>query len=335
MEANPARLRRSTYSNMNKLRLPRWLSPAFLAIIASLSRSAEGAVDHRLLIGDDSKQRIALVEPGGRISWEHHLRSIHDLSLLPNGNVLFQTNWTTVLEMTPEKRTVWSYDSNSHSGSAGKNVEIHAFQRLPNGLTMIAESGRARIIEVDPHGKIQHEIKLKVEHPSVHSDTRMARKLSNGNYLVCHESDGAVREYDSTGKVVWDFPVPLFGRERKGGHGPEAFGNAVYGALRFPNGNTLVATGNGHSLLEVTPTNEIVWSLHQHELPGIQLAWVTTLSLLPNGNIVFGNCHAGPDYPQIIEITKDKKVIWTFKDFQNFGNSLPVSQVIDPGALIR
>ncbi len=303
--------------------------------MALLSRSAEGAVEHRLLIGDDSKQRIAMVEPGGRVLWEHHLRSIHDLSLLPNGNILFQTNWTTVLEMTPAKQTVWFYDSMAHSGKAGSKVEIHSFQRLTNGLTLIAESGKARIIEVDVHGEIQHEVKLKVEHPSVHSDTRMVRKLATGNYLVCHENDGAVREYDPAGKVVWDFAVPLFGRERKAGHGPEAFGNAVYCAIRFPNGNTLVATGNGHSLLEVTPSKEIVWSVAQHELPGIQLAWVTTVDLRPNGNIVFGNCHAGPDNPQIIEITKDKKVVWIFKDFQNFGNSLPVSQVIDSGERIR
>jgi hypothetical protein len=95
--------------------------------------------------------------------------------------------------------------------------------------------------------------------------------------------------------VVWEYAVPLFGREPRPGHGPEAFGNQVFSALRLPSGDTLIGTGNGHSVLEVTPSKEIVWSVRQHDLPGITLAWVTTLQVLPNGHIVLGNCHAGPD----------------------------------------
>jgi len=171
-----------------------------------------------------------------------------------------------------------------------------------------------------------------VDHPDPHSDTRRVRKLGTGNYLVCHERDGAVREYDAAGKVVWEYAVPLFGKEKEPGHGPEAFGNQTYSALRLENGNTLVATGNGHGVLEVTRQGEIVWKLEQRDLPGITLAWVTTLDVLPGGHIVLGNCHAGKENPQIIEITRDKKVVWTFRDFERFGNSLPCSQIIDlPG----
>jgi len=48
----------------------------------------------------------------------------------------------------------------------------------------------------------------------------------------CHEGEGAVREYDGGGKVVWDYPVPMFGRKPKDGHGPEGFGNACFAAVR-------------------------------------------------------------------------------------------------------
>jgi hypothetical protein len=64
-------------------------------------------------------------------------------------------------------------------------------------------------------------------------------------------------------------------------------------------------------------------------LPGIRLAWVTTLHRLPNGNTIFGNCHAGSTNPQLIEVSPDKKVVWTFRDFTNFGNNLAVAQVLD------
>src|SRR5213075_2236863 len=103
------------------------------------------------------------------------------LQLLPNGNVLFQTSYTHLVEVDPKSdRTVWEYDAATRNGNAGRPVEVHAFQRLVDGSTMIAESGPARIIEVNGDGKSVHGIRLKVEHPSTHSDTRLARKLANG-----------------------------------------------------------------------------------------------------------------------------------------------------------
>ena len=72
------------------------------------------------------------------------------------------------------------------------------------------------------------------------------------------------------------------------------------------------------------------------ELPGVRLAWVTTLHLLPGGNLIVGNCHAGRDNPQLFEVTRDKKVVWTFKDFKTFGNGLATAQVLDvKGKVIR
>ena len=106
--------------------------------------------------------------------------------------------------------------------------------------------------------------------------------------------------------------------------------NSAFFQLRntlFQLGNTLIGTGNGHSVLEVTPDKKIVWKIEQHDLEGITLAWVTQVERLANGNTRFINCHAGPDNPQIIEVTPDKQVVWTFKDFTTFGNSLPVAVV--------
>lgn len=282
----------------------------------------------RFLAADDSTHRLAIVAPDGSFEWELKIGGIHDAHVLPNGNVLLQQGFQKIVEVAPDKQVVWEYDAGKMNGNEGKRIEVHAFQRVENGLTMIAESGAGRIIEVDQDGKIQREVKLKRDHPNAHSDTRLVRKIANGNYLVAHEADGAVREYDKAGNVVWDFPVPLFGKEKKGGHGPEGFGNSVFCAVRLANGNTLIGGGNGHCVLEVTPTKEIVWKVEQNDLPGITLAWVTCVERLANGNTMIGNCHAGPNNPQFIEITKDKKVVWSFKDFKNFGNSLPVQWVL-------
>lgn len=282
---------------------------------------------------------LAMVGDDGAVEWEMKWGGIHDIHVLPNGHIMLQEHMRRIVEIDPEsKQVVWSYDAATANGNQGKRVEVHAFQLLDDGRIMIAESGPARIIEIDRRGKIHHEMKLKVEHPSPHRDTRLVRKLADGNYLVCHEGDGALREYDSqSGEVVWEYNVPLFDKPRKNGHGPEAFGNQLFAAVRLENGNTLIATGNGHSVLEVTPEKSIVWEIHQDDLPNITLAWVTTLEVLPNGNYVIGNCHAGPDNPLLIEIEpKSKKVVWTFDRFDLFGNSAPTSQLLDvQGETIR
>ena len=300
-----------------------------VAILVTSSGQPLDAATRKFIAADSSKRRIAIIDETGATEWEHAIGPLHDLHRLENGNLLFQDTWAHVIELDPKtQKIVWQYDAKQSAGNENRPIEIHAFQRLADGNTMIAESGRGRIIEVDAQGKIVKELPLHIDQPHPHRDTRLARKLDNGHYLVCHEADGAVREYDASGKVVWDFEVPLFGKEPKQGHGVEAFGNQCFSALRLANGNTLISTGNGHGVIEVTPQEEIVWSLHQNDLPGIQLAWVTTLQVLPSGNIVIGNCHAGLANPQLIEITREKKVVWKFQDFERFGDSLTNSQIL-------
>jgi hypothetical protein len=215
------------------------------------------------------------------------------------------------------------------NGNQGKKVEVHSFQPLADGRIMIAESGVGRVIEIDRDGEIHHQIKLKVHRPHPHRDTRFVRKLAGGNYLVCHEGDGAVREYDPAGNVVWEYEVPLFNREPRGGHGPEAWGNQTFAALRLDGGNTLISTGNGHGVLEVTPDKKIVRQIRQNDLPGITLAWVTTLEVLPGGNWVIGNCHAGPGQPLVVEIDPSTlRVVWKFDQFERWGNSVSNTKIL-------
>ena len=288
------------------------------------------AESHRLLL--QGKARLAIVDTAGAIEWEMPWGGIHDVHVLDNGHVMVQRGPAAVVEIDPQsKEVVWSYDAAQQNGNEGKRVEVHAFQPLTNGRVMIVESGPARIIEIDRDGNLQKTLLLKVDKPHPHHDTRLARKLDNGNYLVCHERDGTVREYDEkTGDVIWEYEVPLFGKSRQGGHGPDAFGNQVFGAVRLHNENTLITTGNGHSVLEVTPQQEIVWKIEQNDLVGITLAWVTTIEVLPNGNYLIGNCHAGPQNPLVIEVDpKTKQVIWTFDQFEVFGNSVPNSLCLD------
>lgn len=298
-------------------------------LVALLFVSTAAFADHAVLLQGDG--RLAQVNGAGEISWEMEWGGIHDIHMLENGNILTVERFRRVVEIDPAtKEVVWRYDANRKNGDRKDRMEIHAIQPLEGGNVMIAESGRGRIIEIDRSGKLLKEIKFEMDNPNPHRDTRLARKITNGNYLVCHEGDGKVREYSGEdGSVVWEYAIPMFGKEPADGHGPEAFGNSVFSAVRLENGNTLIGTGNGHSVLEVTPDMEIVWEIHQNDLPGITLAWVTTLEVLPNGNYVIGNCHAGPGQPLLVEIEPaTKKVVWTLDEFDQFGNSVSNSVLV-------
>ncbi len=320
------------------MNLSRFFLPFVLSVSALfLSEVKAEKITHRVLTQGNGK--LAIVGHDGAVEWEMPWGGIHDVHQLPNGHIMVQNRMREIVEIDPDTRqVVWRYDSSKQNGNEGRKIEVHAFQPLSNGNVMIAESGRARIIEINRAGEIQKEVPLKVLNPHPHTDTRLVRQLKNGNYLACHESDGTVREYRaSDGKVIWEYEVPMFGKPAQRGHGLEAYGNRCFAAVRLENGNTLIATGNGHSVLEVTPEKVIVWQVHQDDLPGIRFAWVTTLEVLPNGHYVIGNCHAGPENPLLVELDpKTKKVVWTFDEFERFGNSVPNSQLLDvAGKTIR
>ena len=298
-------------------------------LIALLSSSAHSEEDRLVLLGASyGKNVLAICDAEGKVLWKHDTAGPppdrghaghHDVHLLENGNILFHDTWTKTQEITLGKEVVWDYDSATMNGNEGKGVDVHAFARLPDGQTMITESGIGRIIHVDEAKKIVTEFPLG---EGGRKNTRLVRRLENGNYLACAEQPGVVTEYDATGKIVWEY----------------AINTRVYGAIRLKNGNTLIASGSGNSVVEVTPDKEVAWDITK-KVPGtdIELAWSTCLQELPNGNLIIGNCHAGDKNPQIFEITKDKKVVWQFDEWDLVGNGLACWQILDSkqSAMVR
>jgi hypothetical protein len=87
-----------------------------------------------------------------------------------------------------------------HYPKSPENREIGTVQRLENGRTLITELGpKPRLMEVDAAGKIVLEFPLQPETDNAHMQTRMARKLASGNYLVPHLLAFKVKEYTPKG----------------------------------------------------------------------------------------------------------------------------------------
>ena len=277
--------------------------------------------DRLVLVGASyGKNVLAICEADGTVLWKHDTAGPqrghtghHDLHYLKSGNILFHDTWTKTQEITLGKKVVWEYESAKANGNEGKRVDVHAFARFPDGSTMIAESGIGRFIHVDKKGLTQNVVSMGA---GGRKSTRLVRMLGNGHYLACAEDPGVVTEYDKDGKVVWEYPT----------------NTRVYGAIRLRNGNTLIATGSGNSVIEVSPEKKVVWDITK-KVPDteIELGWTTCLQELSNGNLVIGNCHAGDDDPQIFEITKEKKVVWEFDEWDLVGNGLACWQILDTG----
>ena len=131
----------------------------FVSLTISLAASTAIA-QHRVIT--QGKGKLAIVDAEGQIEWEMKWGGIHDIQVLESGNILTRKGPSQVVEIDPKtKQVVWSYNSATENGNEGKKVEVHAFQALETGIVMIAESGPARIIEVNRDGKLLKKIKLK------------------------------------------------------------------------------------------------------------------------------------------------------------------------------
>ena len=260
--------------------------------------AAVAAPGHRFACTDYTQGKVFQVDGQGKVEWSYDAANANDIWVLPNGNLLFNTGHGAK-EVTRDKKVVFSYESTS---------EVYACQRLSNGNTFIGECNAGRLLEVDAAGRIVHQIRLLAEGQDGGSAyMRNARKLSNGDYLVAHYGDQMVREYDPNGRVVWQVAAP---------GGPHS-------AVRLPGGNTLIASadrdGAAARVFEAAPDGRTVWEVRGEELPGISLKFMCGLQRLPNGNTVMSNWLGHGQFgkaPHIIEVTRDKRVVWTFADHE-------------------
>lgn len=149
---------------------------------------------------------------------------------LENGNTLLTcSNANKIIEVTHDKKTVWSVDITSNPQDA---------RRLENGNTLIALQGTHKVVEVDRSGKVVWEVG-NMRGPF------SARRLDNGNTLIAQSGGGQVVEIDRNGKEVW----------KKTGL------STPYDAQRLDNGNTLITDNRGYR--EVDPDGKILWETKQ------------------------------------------------------------------------
>ena len=232
----------------------------------------------------------------GKIAWQYP-HGTRDGWVLPNGNALLALSNSKqfphggVVEVTREGKVVFEFK--------GSQSEVNTVQAVGDDRVMFTEAGaKPRLLEVDRKGKIVVEVPLDAQTKDHHLQTRMARKLANGNYLVPQLLDRVVREYTPEGKIVWEAKTP---------HMP-------FTAIRLPDGNTLVGCTLGHLVVEFDAKGRNVWQVSNDDLPGRPINDACGVQRLPNGNTVITSHHSRGDEVRLTEVDRDKKIVWLHRD---------------------
>ena len=255
--------------------------------------SATGIRHGILLCGNTT----VLINEQNEVVWEVAKPS-RDGYLLANGNVLFSAS-NVATEMNRSGQTVWTYALDPI------NKELGTAVRLENGHTLVVERGpKPRLLEVTRHGQIAAEIPLQPETDNDHMQTRMARKLPKGHYLVPHLLAFKVKEYDPAGKVVAEIRTDL---PELGGREAE---NWPFTAIRMENGHTLVNLTHGNKTAIFDAAGKVVWKVDNGDLEG-RFADPCGGQLLPNGHVVITSyAQRDPSKVRVFEVNPQKEVVW-------------------------
>lgn len=279
-----------------------------ILLIAGLTLAATGLLSaeeirHSFFVAGPNFTGI--IDEEGREAWNAGKAGARDGWVLPTGNVLVA--WSDEIRefkrdgSSGDKAVVFRY------ARSADNREIGTVERLAGGNTLVTELGaKPRLLEVTADGKIALEFPLQPETDNAHMQTRMARKLANGNYLVPHLLAFKVKEYTPSGEVVGEIKTDL---PELGGRPAQ---NWPFTAIRLENGNTLVDLTHGNKVAEFDPAGRVVWVASNDDVAGKPFDDPCGCQRLPNGNTVVASYHAQQGI-KIFEITRDKQIVWKFE----------------------
>ena len=296
------------------------LSVAAAVLCASYAAGDDGApakppaITHSFLV-TGARTCILEFSPGGdaagKVVWSYP-ESTRDGWVLPGGNVLLAVSKGALypggaaIEVTREGKTLFEYK--------GVQDELNSVQKSKDGHIVVTEAGlKPRLLELDPRGKVVIEFPLQCQKENFHMQTRMARKLDGGTYLVPHLLDFAVKEYDAKGKVIRQFDTTFVGSRE--------IHTWPFTAIRLDGGNTLIGCTHGNRVVEVDAAGKVAWQLTNDDLKEarVELKDACGVQRLPNGNTVVTSYAAGPGETRLTEVTREKKVVWTYTDREPHG----------------
>ena len=274
-----------------------------------------GLAQHPMLYIGEGHNKMFVVNKG-KIIWTYQTGGgfeYDDVWMLSNGNILF-TRMQYIAEVTPNKELVWRYD-------APTGTEIHACQPIGLDKVLFIQNGlppKLMVVNIKTKAvELQHDLPAKslTDPKTVHGQFRRVRYTAKGTYLVPFLDMGQVVEYDKKFKEIWRYEV-----------------KKPWAAIRLKNGNTLITNEADKLTLEVNQKKETVWSVKPEDLPeAYRFLNTQTATRLANGNTIVCSRGGNGKGPQLVEVTRDKKVVWVLWDWENLGPATAVQILDEPG----
>jgi hypothetical protein len=185
-----------------------------------------------VLIGEYGGSQVTERKITGEILWTHRVNNtISSCKRLPNGNTFIST-FGEMLEVDPKGAIVFSFKY----ANGGLIARAH---HLRNGHLVFA-SGGDKVVEVDAERKELRTIRVMPNGDSWIS----VEPLLGERYLIAPYGASKVYETDTAGKIYF-----------------ECTAEHPMSAVRLPNGNTLVSSNTGRSVMEYDRTGKVVWKL--------------------------------------------------------------------------
>ncbi|MCI2049922.1 MAG: hypothetical protein LKJ76_09440 [Lachnospiraceae bacterium] len=265
-----------------------------------------------MLYVGEGNNKILLIR-NGKIIWTYSTGSgweYDDIWMMSNGNILFSRQ-TWAGEVTPDKKIVWKTE-------AGPYEEIHTLQPIGIDKVLILVNGMPpRLMILNKHsGKIEMEHELPYDADAgVHAQFRRVRMTNKHTILVPFLLQDRVVEYDMDFHEIWAYGIP-----------------SPWAAVRLQNGNTLITDEKEKLTREVDRNRNTVWEIRLDELPEpYRLFDSQSCVRLGNGNTVLCSRGNNGESPQLVEVDRDKNVVWAINDWKNLGPCTAIQILTDGG----
>ncbi len=234
----------------------------------------------RLMVNDHGPggEILSIAWPSGRVLWRRPNHRGTELSVLPNGNVLYiEDPKGLVTEIDPDQKMVWQYKT--------ENVALMSAQRLENGNTLLVDDAKPRLFEVSPGGKVV----WNVEKPEYKGQAmRRARRMPSGATIVAIQDAGLFLEINQQGDIVRKLEFP---------HRMPAY------AKPLSDGGLLIGLAGPGEVRHVDASGKTVMTFAAND--AARMAWTSGFTETPEGGLIVSDYMA----TRIVEFDAQGKVV--------------------------
>lgn len=250
-----------------------WFDANRSSITLKLPLPEAGALLNRTLVCCQSRNQVVEFDATGKEVHRQTFPQVWAALGLPNGNRLIAcTTQPKIVEYDDQWKEVWSCE--------GLPAGVWSVERTADGTTLVTCPDALQIIEITASKE-----KKVIWRGDGTARPTCARRLDNGNTLICLQNTNKVVEIDATGKQVREIP------------------NIVnpFCAQKLDNGNVLIAAmmnGNNGFVAEYDGEGRQV-KVYKDNLRQVYHA-----QKLDNGNLIY------TDVKGVYEIDPDGKQVW-------------------------